>query len=217
MALGANAGESNVDARLDVVDLEKISKMFKLPVTVASRATGNARLRWPGLDFTRMDGTAGIRFTALPPASDVRRVPLAGAINVSARAGNTVVSIDSLDAEALHLRGQLTLQSSKQLGGALRVDTSDTGQTLKQMAGWSGSSLPEGLQLFGPLGIDANLGGTLERPRIGATLQANGLQLNELKNINLEVVAEYTPEQVDVQKVALKWEEESLTASGRLA
>jgi hypothetical protein len=42
------------------------------------------------------------------------------------------------------------------------------------------------------------------------------LQLNELKNINLDVVAEYTPEQVDVQKVALKWEAESLTASGRI-
>ena len=31
-------------------------------------------------------------------------------------------------------------------GGALRVDASDTGQALKQMADWSGSSLPEGVQ-----------------------------------------------------------------------
>lgn len=216
MALAANAGESSVDARLDAVDLEKISKMLKLPVVVASRATGHARLRWPGLDFTRLDGNGRLQLSAQPSATNVRRVALAGAIDVNVKGGDTVASIDSLDAEALHLRGQLTLRSSKQLSGTLRLDTSDTGQALKQIAAWLGNSLPARLELAGPAGLDANLGGTLERPRIGASLQANGLQLNEWKNIDLEAVAEYTPAQVDVQKVALKWEEESLTGSGRI-
>ena len=216
VALALNAGESSVDVRLDVAELANISKMLKLPVTVASRATGNGHLRWPGLDFTRLGGDGRFQLSALPAATNVRRVPLAGVINVNADGGNTVASIDSLDAGALHLRGQLTLQSSKQISGAFRVETSNTGQALKQLAAWSGNSLPAGLALFGPAGIDANLGGTLERPRIGASFQANGLQLNELKNLNLEAVAEYTPEQIDVQRVALKWEEESLTGSGRI-
>src|SRR6266516_4596005 len=45
VALALNAGESSVDVRLDVAELANISKMLKLPVTVASRATGNAQLR----------------------------------------------------------------------------------------------------------------------------------------------------------------------------
>ena len=216
VALAATAGESNAAARLDAVNIEQLSRLLKLPVVIASRATGNASLRWPGLDFTRLAGAAGIRLTALPPATTARRVPLAGVLNVRARDGNAVVSIDSLDAESLNLRGEVTLESLKRLGGAISVETADSGQALKQIAAWSGNSFPEGLRLAGPLGADANLGGTLEWPSIGATVQAVGLQLNELKDIDLEAVAQYTREQIDVQRVALQWEGESLTGSGRI-
>src|SRR5262249_26173595 len=58
-ALAPNAGGSRIDARLDAADLEKISKMLKLPVAVASRATGDARVRWAGVDFNNgFDGNA---------------------------------------------------------------------------------------------------------------------------------------------------------------
>jgi outer membrane protein assembly complex protein YaeT len=216
VALAANAGESRIDVQLDGLDLEAISKIFNLPTAIASRASGNARLLWEGLDFARMDGKGRLRLSAQRPASNGRRVPLAGDININASRGNAVVSIDSLDAGALHLRGQLSLQSSKQLQGALRADASDVGEALKQIADWTGSSHPDGVHIVGPASVDADLGGTLERPRVSASVKANGLQLNELKNINLEAVAEYMPEKVELTRVAVKWEEESLTGNGRI-
>jgi outer membrane protein assembly complex protein YaeT len=216
VALGANAGESRIDARLTNVDLQAISKILKAPVAIASRATGEARLRWSGIDFTGLDGNARLRLSALRPGSHVRRVPLSGGVRVNSRGGNTVASIDALDTGAIHLRGQVTLESLRDLGGTLQLDTSNIGDAVKQIADWSGSVPPEAVHIFGPASIGANLGGTLERPRVSARLEANDLQVNELKNISLDAVAEYTTEQIDLQTVALKWEEQSLTGSGRI-
>lgn len=204
LALAANAGESRIDAKLDVADLEKISKLFKIPVQIASRARGNARVRWTGLDVIgTMDASGRIQLTSQSPATSARRIPLAGAITVTARSGNTVASIDSLDAGVLRIRGQLSLKSSKQLGGAVHVDASDTGPAIKQMADLFGSSVPATLQIAGPAAIDATLAGTLERPRVSANLEANDLQVNQLKNIKLGAVVEYTPEQVNLPRLNL--------------
>jgi outer membrane protein assembly complex protein YaeT len=217
LKLAANAGESNIDAKLEVADLAKISKMLKLPVEIASHATGSARARWSGLDVIRsLDGNARLEFTAQPPITNVRSVPLAGGINVTAHRGDTVASIDSLAAGTLRLHGQLSLKSSKQLGGNVQLDASDTGQAVKQMADWFGLSVPATFQLSGPATLNANLAGSIEQPRVSANLEAPQLQMNELKNINLDAVVEYTPQQVDLQHLTLNWEEESLIASGRI-
>src|SRR5262249_23197829 len=153
---------------------EKISQALKLPVIIASRARGNALLRWPGLDFAQLDGTGRLQLSAGAPGS--RRIPVASVINLDARNGYTVASIDSIEAGALHVRGQIALRSSKQLGGNLHVSAVDTGQALKEMADWFGSSVPADLHITGPTGVEANLEGTLDRPRVNASIQANGLE-----------------------------------------
>jgi len=216
LALAPAAGESGLNVRVDDVDLAKIATLLKLPVAVGSRATGSARMRWPGMDFTLMNGSGRFQFSRQPRARSVPNVPLTGAIDVRVRRGDVVATIDSLETDAFHVRGDLALLSSKQLGGSLRVDASNVGEAVREIAAWSGSSLPDGVELFGPAGVDANFGGTLQRPRIGVSLQANGLQLNQLTDIDVKAVAEYTPEQVDLQSIALQWEEQSLTASGRI-
>jgi outer membrane protein assembly complex protein YaeT len=216
LALAADAGESRIDARLDVADLEKISKPLKLPVTVASRASGHAQLRWAGPDFTRgWHGDGRLQFAAKQGNTNLRRIPLTGAIALRADNSKTIASVDSLDAGVLHLRGQVSLTSSKQLSGAVRLDASDTGEAVRQMANWFGTT-PVGLQILGSAGVDAKLAGTLNRPRVIASLQAHDLRISELKDIDFEAVAEYTPAQLDLQKLTLKWEEESLIASGRM-
>ena len=217
LALAANAGDSRVDARLEGADLEQISKILKLPVTVASRASGSARLRWPGLDFSHLDGNGRLQLAAQHRATQIGRIPLAGVIGVTARTGNTVASIDSLEAGALRLRGQVALQSSKQLSGNVRLDAADTGRVLKQATDWFRTELPANLHIAGPAGVEANLGGTLGRPNLTASIHANGLQVNEFKDINLDAAAVYTSDQLDLQRLSLQWAEESLLASGRLA
>src|SRR5262249_12577177 len=193
-----------------------LSKIFKLPVAVASRATGDAHVRWAGLDFNNgFGGNARLQFAAQPENTNLRRIPLMGAVAIRADSKKAVASIDSLAAGALHLRGQLSLTPSKQLSGAVRLEASDTGDALRQAANWFGTT-PVGLEILGAAGVDANLAGTLDHPRVLATLQANDLRINQFKDIDLEALAEYTPEQLDLQKLTLKWEEESVIASGRL-
>src|SRR5215475_6670269 len=91
LALAADAGESRIDARLDAADLEKISKPLKLPVTVASRASGHAQLRWAGPDFTRgWHGDGRLQFTAKQGNTNLRRIPLNGAIALRADNSKTI-------------------------------------------------------------------------------------------------------------------------------
>ena len=215
VALRASAGASRVDARLDVADLQQISNILKLPVAVASRATGNAHLRWPSLDFAQLDGDARIQLSA-QRVTQPKRIPVAGAIGVKSTRGTTIASVDSLEAGPVSVRGQLGVRSTNQLTGNLQIDTADTGQALKQVTDWLGSALQQDLHVGGAAGIEANLGGTLERPQVTANLHGNALQVNELKDIDLDAVAVYTPEEVDLQKLLIQWREESLTASGRL-
>ena len=217
LALAEGAGESQIETRIEGADLEKISKILNLPIGIASRLSGDARLQWTGLDVSSgLDANGRLQLTAQPRPTNVRGIPLTGVIAVTARNGDAVALIDPLDSGALRLRGRLSLKSSKQLGGAVRVDAADTGQAVRQMANWFGGSVPSTLQIIGPSAVDANLAGTLERPRLSARIEANRLQVNELQNINLAGVVEYTPEQVDLPQLNVNWEQESLTASGRI-
>src|SRR2546422_970802 len=172
VALAASAGASRVDARLDVADLQQISNILKLPVAVASRATGNAHLRWPSLDFAQLDGDARIQLSA-QRVTQPKRIPVAGAIGVKSTRGTTIASVDSLEAGPVSVRGQLGVRSTNQLTGNLQIDTADTGQALKQVTDWLGSALQQDLHVGGAAGIEANLGGTLERPQVTANLQGN--------------------------------------------
>lgn len=217
LALAANAGESRIDSKLEVADLEKLSKILSMPVAVASRASGYARARWSGLDVVHsLDGNGRLQLAALRRPTNVRQIPLVGGIGVTVRNGAAVASIDSLDTGALHLGGRLSLQSSRQLSGAVHLDASDTGQALKQMLDWFGQSVPANFQIVGPATVAADLTGTLDHPRVSASLEANQLQVNELQNIKLSALVDYTPEQVDLRRLDLNWEQESLTANGRI-
>jgi len=216
IAFTAAAGESSMDARFDIADLQRLLQFYKLPVSVSSRLTGNARLSWPGTEVGQLKGSGRIQLFAKSTVVTGKDIPVAGVINVSTRGDRLTASIGELESGALRLSGQVSLQSLKQIGGTLRLEVSDTAQALPQVAGWTGSSTPADLQISGPAIIDANLAGTLEQPRIGANIVANGLRLNNLENIRVDAAAEYTREQLDVRQLSIQWAEESMTGSGRI-
>ena len=215
VSLMASAGESKMDARFDVANLQRLLQLFKVPVSVSSRATGNVRSSWPGVDVDRLKGNGRIQLFEIPPATS-RDIPVAGVVNVSAGSNRIAATIDGLDSGALHVSGQMSLQSLKQIGGSLRLEVSDTGQALPQVAGWIGSSVPPDLQISGPAVIHANLDGTLEHPRIAGTVEASGLRLNTFENLQLDAAATYTPEQVDVQQFSVRWKAEAITGNGKI-
>jgi outer membrane protein assembly complex protein YaeT len=215
LAIATDAGESRVDGNIDITDLRKLSTIYKLPVSIASRVSGNARGSWPAMDLGKLNGSGRFELFARPSPAGTD-IPVAGVVNVTARGDALMASIESVDSGVIHLSGQLNLQALKRLDGSLRIDTSNAGQALTQVAGWSGSSVPATLQLSGPAVIDANLSGTLDRPQIDANLEASDLHVNDLKNINLNASAQYTREQIDVENLSLQWGAESATGSGRI-
>jgi outer membrane protein assembly complex protein YaeT len=215
LALAGAAGESEMDARFDVADLHRLLQLYKVPAAVSTRVTGNARMNWPGVDVNRMKGSGRIQLFEIPPTTS-RDVPVAGVVSVSAGSDRLTATIDALDSGALHLSGKMSLQSLKHIGGTLRLDISDTAKALPQVAGWFGSSVPPDVQISGPAVINANLGGTLEHPRIDGNVEAKGLRLNGFENVQLDAAAEYTPDQVDIQQFSIRWEAESITGSGHV-
>jgi outer membrane protein assembly complex protein YaeT len=215
VALAPSAGESKVDARFDVANLQKLLQLFKVPVSVSSRVAGNVRGSWPGVDVDRLKGSGRFQLFEISPTTS-RDIPVAGVVNLSAGSDRLTATIDSLDSGALHVSGQMSLQSLKQIGGALRLEVSDTGRAMPQVAGWFGSNPPPDLEVSGPAVIHANLDGTLEHPRIDGSVEANGLRLNSFENVQLHAAATYTPEQVDVSQLSIQWKAETLTASGRV-
>jgi len=125
-------------------------------------------------------------------------------------------TIDELNSGALHLSGQGSLQSLKQIGGSLRLAVSDAGDALPQVAGWFGSTVPSDMKVSGLAVLTVNLEGTLEHPQVDGNLEANDLALNGFENVHLGVAAKYTPEQVDVQQLSIQWKAETITGNGHV-
>ena len=215
MALAATAGESKVDARFEVTNLDKLLQLYSSPVHVATRVAGNARVSWPGVDMDRLKGSGHIQLFETSPATS-RDIPVAGVVNLTAANNRLVATIEQLHSGALHLSGNIGLQSLKKLGGSLRLDVPETENAIPQVAGWFGSSIPPEVKIAGPAVIQANLDGTLDRPRIDGSVESSGLQLNGFENIQLYAAAEYTPELVDVQQVSLQWKAESIKGTGHV-
>ena len=215
VALTEAAGESKMDARFDVGNLQKLLQLYKAPISVSSRATGNVRIAWPGVDVDRMKGSGRIQLFQISPATG-RDIPVTGVVNIGAQAGHLTATIDELNSGALHLSGQVSLQSLKQIGGSLRLAVSDAGDALPQVAGWFGSTVPSDMKVSGLAVLTVNLEGTLEHPQVDGNLEANDLALNGFENVHLGVAAKYTPEQVDVQQLSIQWKAETITGNGHV-
>jgi outer membrane protein assembly complex protein YaeT len=216
IALAPTAGESRMDARYDIADLRRVLELYKLSVPVVSRVNGSLRARWPGVDAGRINVNSRVQLTAGSSSGDARNIPVSGIVNLAASRDRLTASIDELDSGALHLTGQIKLQSLKEIAGTVRMDVSDTGRALPQVAGWFGKSLPMEPHLSGPATVDANLEGTLQHPRVDAIVEASGLRLNNLENIRLNASAAYTPGQLELPQFSIQWEADSVTGNGRI-
>jgi len=216
IAFTSAAGESRVNARTDVADLQRLLEMFKVPVPVASRVTGNVRLRWPGVDVAKLNGTGRIQLFERSTPLAASDIPVSGVVDVNARGNRFSAVIQELVSGALRLSGEAGIQPQNRISGTLQLEVSDAAQALPQIAGWLNSGIPADFHLSGPVVINTTLDGTLDAPRIGATVEANSLRLKNQENIHLDAAAEYTREQVEVPQFSIQWDKDSITGSGRI-
>ena len=88
-----DTGTTSLEARVQRLDLLRITRALNLPMKVASTASGTIKASFPGTNFKRADGRAQLVFTRLRslPAENV--LPLSGTVRAVARDGAVTLQI----------------------------------------------------------------------------------------------------------------------------
>ena len=169
VALNTAAGVSTLNAAVRGLDLAQLSRVFPLPMRIASSAAGELAAHWPALAVDQAAGDASLRLMSAhaEPARGV--LPVSGAIQAKAAGNRVVVGISSLTALHAHATGQLTLVDRRALSGAVRLNAPDLTAAIAGAEKLVGQSL--GTPVGGALSANAVLSGTLREPACGCHVQ----------------------------------------------
>ncbi len=213
VALNTKVGDSTLNVALRELDLERLSNVLKLPVRIASRASGEVAAHWPALDFGKAAGDASLNLAATQHAQARDTLPVSGALNMKSPGNRVVIGISSLDALNAHVKGQITLVNQRALSGEIQVDAPDVAGTVAGAEGLLGRKLVE-TTIAGVVSAQAKLGGTLQNPTAEVTVASNGLQAGTLTGIALNAAVNYTPAELAIRDSVVKWQNQQITASG---
>ncbi|MBM3745438.1 MAG: AsmA family protein, partial [Acidobacteria bacterium] len=210
------AGTSWIEANLSNLNLERLSRQQDLPVRIASRATVSAKASWPALEFAQASGQARIRLEPTRTAPDRGVAPVAGTLAVSTSQGAIGLEVVSLESLGTRLEGEVRLAGLEKLGGQLRASVVDVGDTVAgvELALGKEEGALAAVPLQGGLELGAELGGTLEKPQVAATLKGSALRAGLIQDAALEASATCSPEEVRLEELSLAWQGQRLTASG---
>jgi autotransporter translocation and assembly factor TamB len=64
-----------------------------------------------------------------------------------------------------------------------------------------------GTKLDGPLNLEADLNGTLQKPRLFAKVNAPATRIGELDGVVVRVRARYSPDRIDIESARINWKE----------
>ncbi len=191
VALNTVAGESTLNAAVRGLDLAQVSRIFQLPMRIASSASGEVDAHWPALAFDQAAGDASLRLVAAQAEPSRNVVPVSGAIQAKATGNRIVVGISALTALNARATGQVTLTDRRALSGAMKLDAPDVSGSIADAEKLTGQSL--GTPVGGALSADAALSGTLDKPAAAVTLSSNNLQAGTLSGIALTRRPELLP------------------------
>jgi outer membrane protein assembly complex protein YaeT len=218
VALNTKVGDSTLNAAVRGVDMARLSTTLKLPVQIASRATGDVAAHWPGLAFEQIAGDATLRLaeTRPTPAKDV--IPVSGVINAKSAGNRVVVGLSSVHALNTQATGQITLVNQQTLAGDVHLDAPDLTALVAGAEAFLGRAPGTlvGTSVGGALQAQAKLGGTLQNPAASVTLDSTGVQAGTLSGITVHAAADYNPSRVAIQTATVEWQHQQLTASGNI-
>ncbi len=208
---------STMQARIKHVNLQQITSRFASPYILASRGTGTAQVRWPGLEFKQAGGRADLQLTALLPSPVLRVLPASGPLTIASRNRQVQVSTNALSALSAQWNGNVTVAELGKLGGTVRGQTSDAGQMLSQLQVFLGRRQPlVPVNVRGAAAFAVNLGGTTQQPTAGLTVRAPSLNVGRFDNTSLTARAQYSPKLLHVQQADLRWKGQTLTVQGNI-
>lgn len=215
LALSAQAGQSTLEANLQGVDLLAAARALKLPVRLASRATGTVTAQWPGVAFKQASATAklDLRSTRELPARDV--LPVTAALDLDYRRNRLALTVRSLHTLAANGWGTVLLANLRRLGGRMHLETNDLSDVMRRLNRYLGkSAAPSDVQIGGPLSVVVDLGGTVQKPRLEARIDSAGLQVGAVRGVTLRARAVYDSGLLTITESDVRWREQALLASG---
>jgi outer membrane protein assembly complex protein YaeT len=211
------ARTSTASVHLEQLDLETLTHQL-LPIGIASRATGDVDIRWPGMEFAQAEMDAAFQLSASRnmPAPDI--LPVTASVSAKLAGDRIDAQIRSGEILDLGFQGNVSLSSWQDLNGNLSIRTDTIGPTIRALESFTGTEPGAlvGTELDGPLIIEMELGGTMDALRIAAEATAPETRIGELRNVAIAARVDYSPEQVVVPGVSVTWENQSLTAGGSI-
>jgi outer membrane protein assembly complex protein YaeT len=212
--------QNRASARIERLDLARVSRLLQLPVEIASGAAGTVDAQWRGLELE--SGTARVNLRLSPARAEAAQnvIPVGGEVSVQAR--NREVTITARSVEALGVAAEadvVTHLRTFDLAGAVRLSVPDAGAALARVNAFRG--LPGGADLGGqPVAgqaeVRVQLGGTFERPTASAVLEGSGIRYGPVQNLALAAEADYDPARLAVRDARITWNGAEARASATL-
>lgn len=202
------AGEDReVAARVERLDLARVSRLAELPVTIASTATGTVRARWQGVDIEAGAVSADMRLIPADVPATKETIPVAG--EIEARLRNREVTLEGRDIAALGVTAGaavLTNLTRRDLAGAVHLQVPDIAPLLALARIETGAG--------GRAEAEVVLGGGWNHPRATVTLTGQDLHSGPLEGVTLLARALYDPARVDLEEAHVRWRGAEISAEG---
>lgn len=215
IALNQQAGTSTANVAASGLDLQRLSTTFKTPVKVASRADAKIAARWPGLEVERATGDATVQLTANRRAGGKDVIPVQGRINAQTNGNRVVVTIPGLQTLNASASGNIVLVNQSTLDGQVKVVSDDLAATMRAADAFLGRQ-PTSTPVSGRATIVADLGGTIKKPVVDATVDAPEVNVGTLQGVKVQGGARIVGSDVVLKDSTINWQGQTLTASGTI-
>ncbi len=210
-------GHSHMNAEFERLNLRLLTRQFNSPIRVASTATGAASATWPGLRIDEAEGDVKLRLARSQAAPQRSLVPVAGSLTASSRNGDANISIESLEALGAEIHGEVALPEQQGLHGDVQGAIADLKELVAGLDAVLGKTDQDSVlptPVAGPASFSALLAGTVDRPEIAASFEADTLHVGAVEDVALLVNADYNPDRVLLREARVTWSGQTLTAGG---
>lgn len=217
VSLTTAAGASTVNARVQGMDLQRLSNLFDAPVQAASRATGTVQATWPGLEFKQATARANLRLDATRARAGKDVLPVSGSIAATMQGGSLQARLTDVRTLGARASGTVALDANNRLSGSVRADVADTNDLVQRLGVFLGRRANDPLvptPISGPATLTANLGGTTKNPQLDAKLASPGLRVGDLQDVSVQTDLQYRPDQLTIRSAQAQWQNQTATVQG---
>ena len=215
LALDREAGISSIQARVNEFELQRIMRLFHLPVRLASRVTGDVRAKWQGLDYSRLNGDSRLRLTASRPGPARDVLPVSASLSFKFQDDRIQALVESASLLEAKARGQVSVKSMDKIEGQIEGSVESIEGLLSQISLFLGrEERLINVDLVGAADFSATLQGTLERPMVIASVEAPRLRIGELTDASVKVAAEIDRSSIRLKEVMATVAGQTLHARG---